>query len=188
MDGQKYKDLVFEMTPRYTEWGDWIFSPQIGFGGEMDMPGARYSAGYQVFQKPIHWLEKYSHFHREEEYLVMINADLFHPEEFDAEIEIWLGYDLYNMEKHIITKPTIIRIPGSMWHCPMDFKRIDKPIMFQAVYLGATCGRVSRMFDEEGNEKFVYSGPELRHGCKLDPLKEKCTACGKCFRLENEGK
>ena len=188
MDELKYKDFVCEMKPKYTEWGDWCYSPQIGFGGTMDMPGANYLAGYQVFQKPNKWLEPNPHFHREEEYLVFINADLFHPEEFDAEIEIWLGFDVRNMEKHIITKPTIIRIPGSMWHCPMDFKRIDKPIMFQAVYLAGDMARVTYKVDEDGTEHYEYGGPETRHGCRLDPTKEKCTACGKCFRLANEGK
>ena len=190
MDELKHKDMVFELNPIHTEWGDWCYSPQLYFHGEKDIPGAQYNVGWQIFAKPVHWLEKYPHFHREEEYLVFINADLYHPEEFDAEIELWLGYDVNNMEKHIITKPTIVRIPGSMWHCPMDFIRIDKPILFQAVYLGGTSGRVSRQFDEDGKEQFIYGGPEIRpnRGCKLDPNKKECTGCGKCMRLENEGK
>jgi hypothetical protein len=117
-----------------------------------------------------------------------MNADLYHPEEFDAEIELYLGYDVSKMDKHVITKPSIVRIPASMWHCPMDFIRIDKPILFQAVYLGGTCGRVSRHIDEDGKEQFIYGGPELMHGCRLDPNKERCTYCGRCFQEENAGK
>ncbi|MCL2125494.1 MAG: hypothetical protein FWH33_05835 [Oscillospiraceae bacterium] len=188
MSELKYKDMAFELKPQYTDWGDWCYSPQLYFRGAEDIPGAKYNVGWQVFMKPVHWMEPDPHFHREEEYLVFINADLYHPEEFDAEIEIWLGYDVSKMEKHVITKPTILRIPGSMWHCPMDFIRIDKPILFQAVYLDGTSGRVSRQIDADGNEKFVYGGPELMHGCRLDPTKDRCTYCGKCFRLANEGK
>lgn len=188
MEELKHKDLVLELKPQHTEWGDWCYSPQLFFRGSPDIPGARFSVGWQIFQKPNQWLEKDPHFHREEEYLVFINADLFHPEEFDAEIELWLGYDVTKMEKYIITKPTIVRIPGSMWHCPLDFKRIDKPILFQAAYLDGTMGRIAIKADENGNEQFIYGGPETRHGCRLDPTKEKCTACGKCFRLANEGK
>ena len=189
MDELKCKDYVFELKPQHTEWGDWCYSPQLYFRGAPDIPGAQYSVGWQIFQKPIDWLEKDPHFHREEEYLVFINADLFHPEEFDAEIEIWLGYDVHKMEKYTITKPTIIRLPGSLWHCPMYFHKINKPILFQAVYLGGTSGRVIMKVDENGVEQYTYGGPEImRRGCKLDPTKEKCDGCGKCIRIENTGK
>jgi hypothetical protein len=45
---------------------------------------------------------------------------------FDAEVEIWLGEE---MEKHTITESTIVHIPAGLMHCPMNYKRIDKPIM-----------------------------------------------------------
>ena len=183
----KHKDMVFELKIQHTDWGEWCYSPQLYFSGSRDIPGAKYNVGWQIFQKPILWLEPVPHFHREEEYLVFINADLYHPEEFDAEIELMLGYDVYNMEKHIITKPTIVRIPSSMWHCPMYITRVDKPILFQAVYLDGTTGRVSRYVDENGKEEFKYGGPEIAHPCILDPTKERCTFCGKCRRIENEG-
>jgi hypothetical protein len=98
-----------------------------------------------------------------------------------------MGEVVDKMEKHVITKPTIVRIPGSMWHCPMDFVRVDKPVLFQAAYLDGTCGRVSRHIGEDGKEQFIYGGPEIMHGCVLEPGK-KCTYCGKCFRLKNENK
>jgi hypothetical protein len=180
--------MVFELKPQHTDWGDWCYTPQLYFRGAEDIPGAKYNVGWQVFTKPIHSMEPEPHFHREEEYLVFINADLYRPDEFDAEIEIWLGWDVNKMEKHVITKPTIIRIPGSMWHCPLDFKRVDNPVLFQAVYLDGTSARVTRRLDENGKEQFIYGGPELMHGCRLDPTKQKCTYCGKCFRLENGGK
>jgi len=186
MSEPKVSDMVHELELQYTDWGSWCHSPQLYFRGAEEIPGANYNVGWQVFKEPIHTMEPDPHFHREEEYLVFINADLLNPQDFDAKIEIWLGWDVSKMEKFTITKPTIVRIPGSMWHCPMDFVEINKPILFQAVYIGGNCGRVSRHIDENGNEKFVYGGPELMHGCRLDPTKERCTYCGKCFRLEWE--
>ena len=188
MSELKHEDLFFELKPQYTQWGDWCYSPQLYFRGAEDMPGANYNVGWQIFTRPIHTMEPDPHFHREEEYLVFINADLYHPDEFDAEIEIFVGYDVKNMEKHIITKPTILRLPGSMWHCPMDFKKIGKPIMFQAVYMHGSSGRVIYRKAEDGTDLYIYGGPEIRRGCRLDPTKEKCTYCGKCFDLAGEGK
>jgi hypothetical protein len=43
-----------------------------------------------------------------------------------AEIEIGLGPE---REIHTITSPTAVFIPKGMVHCPLDFKRVDKPIL-----------------------------------------------------------
>jgi hypothetical protein len=34
--------------------------------------------------------------------------------DFDAEIEVSLGYDSEHMEKFTITEPTVIRVPGAL--------------------------------------------------------------------------
>ncbi len=184
----KYENMLFELKPQHTDWGSWCHSPQLYFRGDEDMPGCKYNVGWQIFKEEIHWMEPEPHFHREEEYLVFLPADLYKPDEFDAEIHLWLGEDVNNMEKHIITKPTIVRIPGSMWHCPMDFYRVTKPVLFQAVYLDGTCARVTKHTTDSGEVQFIYGGPEIMSGCRIDPNKKKCTYCGKCFRLENENK
>jgi hypothetical protein len=43
-----------------------------------------------------------------------------------AEIEIGLGKE---QERHIITTPTTVYIPKGMVHCPLEFKRVDKPVL-----------------------------------------------------------
>jgi len=49
--------------------------------------------------------------------------------DFDAEVEIWLGETADNMEKHTMTEATIVHVPAGLVHCPMNYKRIDKPIL-----------------------------------------------------------
>ncbi len=181
---RNYDKLIYEFEPQYTEWGDWCYSPQAYFRGEENIPGSRYNVGFQIFQAPF-FLEREPHFHREEEYLIFLGADLFHPFDFQAEIELWLGEYVDKMERYVITRPAVVRIPSSYWHCPLDFKRIDKPILFQAAYLDGTCGRVTRRIGEGGEVKYEYGGPETTGGCRLEPGK-RCTACGKCFRLQWE--
>ena len=181
---KKFAPLVHEMKVEHTNWGSWCYSPQLYFRGEEEIPGAQYNAGWQLIMEPICW-EREAHFHREEEYLVFMNGDLYHPEEFDAEITIWLGEDVDHMEFFTITKPTIVRIPAGYWHCPMEFVKVGKPVMFQAVYLAGTCGRVVRRKKEDGKYEFIYGGPETMGTCRLVPGK-KCTYCGKCFRLALE--
>ena len=47
--------------------------------------------------------------------------------DFEAEVELCLGDE---QEKHIINSPSVVYIPKGLTHCPINFKRIDKPIFF----------------------------------------------------------
>ena len=45
----------------------------------------------------------------------------------EAEIEMSFGEE---GEKYIINSPTTVYIPKGLVHCPLDFKRVDKPVLF----------------------------------------------------------
>ncbi|MDR0838387.1 MAG: hypothetical protein LBN99_01945 [Oscillospiraceae bacterium] len=175
----KFDHLFFEFKPQYTNWGDWCHSPQAYFRGEADMPGANLTVGFQVFTAPV-YLEREPHFHREEEYLVFLGhtlPDVF--ASFDAEVEFFIGPTIDTMEKITVTKPTIIRVPPGMWHSPLDFKRVDKPILFQAASQHGKFGSIKQRKNADGFLEYIYTGDEAR-GCILEPGKQ-CNYCGKCF-------
>ena len=44
--------------------------------------------------------------------------------EFDAEIEFTLGAE---KEKHIINGPTVVVVPPGMFHCPLNYVKVNKP-------------------------------------------------------------
>jgi len=46
------------------------------------------------------------------------------PGDLGGEIEFWL-----NGEKHLITKSSLIWVPPSLKHCPIQFNRIDRPFL-----------------------------------------------------------
>ena len=174
----KYWQYVYEFEPQHTNWGDWCHSPQAYFRGNTDIPGSNYNVGFQVFKKPV-YLEREPHFHREEEYLIFMGVQRPNVFDFDAEIELWIGEDPENMEKHVITKPTIVRIPKCMWHCPLDFKRVDKPIFFQSALMHGDFGSVKKRIKPDGSEYYEYAGDGVR-SCVFDHSKN-CNYCGKCF-------
>ena len=47
--------------------------------------------------------------------------------DFGAEVEMHLGD---NHEKHIITFSACVHIPAGLMHCPLNIKKVSKPIMF----------------------------------------------------------
>ncbi len=180
---EKYEKLFYEFVPQETHWGDWCHSPQAYFRGETDMPGATLNVGFQVFKAPQR-LEKEPHFHREDEYLIFLGAGL--PDAFsswDAEVHLYLGKTIDAMEKIVITEPTIVRIPQGWFHCPLDFKRVDKPIFFQAALMSGRFGGI-RYIERDGERELLYSGDEV-HLCKLNSSKE-CDYCGYCYAHPEE--
>jgi hypothetical protein len=70
------------------------------------------------------------HSHDFDQFLHFFNADSMNIAEFPAEVEFTLGEEL---EKHIITEPTVIHIPAGLLHGPLEFKKVDKPVIFMNV-------------------------------------------------------
>ncbi|MDR1299868.1 MAG: hypothetical protein LBJ84_06440 [Oscillospiraceae bacterium] len=181
---EKYEKLFYEFVPQETHWGDWCHSPQAYFRGDKDIPGAAMNVGFQVFKAPV-LLEREPHFHREDEYLVFLGAklpDVF--SSFDAEAHFFLGKTLETMEKIVVTEPTIIKLPKGYWHSPLNFVRIDKPLLFQAVVLSGKEGSIKFVERKDGERQYIFSGDETRL-CVFDSHKS-CNYCGHCFSHPEE--
>jgi hypothetical protein len=68
-----------------------------------------------------------THDHSYNEYLGFFGSDTDNPEDLCGEVELSIGD-----EKHTITKSCVVFIPEGVSHCPMKFKRVDKPIFYFA--------------------------------------------------------
>ncbi len=112
------KDLIEEIA-HYT--GKSI----VAHEGELD---ADCSMGYHCITKPMSF--DHSHSHDFPEMLCFIGGDPLDITDFGAEIEFTLGG-----EKHLITTPAVVSIPGGVEHCPIVIKKVSKPIVFLEVSL-----------------------------------------------------
>jgi hypothetical protein len=70
--------------------------------------------------------------HEFDELLCFFGGNPLDIREFGGEIELYLGDE---HEKHIINNTCVVYIPKGLPHGPINFKRIDKPIMFAHVSL-----------------------------------------------------
>lgn len=174
-----YDELIFKIPQEYHQWYGFV-SPRGFFRGTTMMEKARVYMDWTAVSKPLPMEVPHTH-HCADEYLVFTNADMTNFSEFDAEIDVWLGEDAENMEMFTITQPTIIRVPPKLYHCPVNFRKInpEKPIVFSAVYLDGDWSKINRQVDENGREEFTYDGAGIRR-CVMDRSKE-CIYCGKCF-------
>ena len=179
----KLDDLVFTIPKEFHKWYGFA-TPRGFFRGTTMMPKARLYMDFTSITKPLPMEIPHTH-HCADEYIVLATADFndFY-DGFDAEIDIWLGDDPERMELFTITEPVIIRIPPKLYHCPINFKRIGKPVLFSAMYLDGDWSKVTPRKDEEGREEFMYDGAGIRR-CVKDRSKE-CIYCGECFSKKME--
>ncbi len=175
---RNFEEYIYTMPEDHHQWGETYASPRCTFPGEGVMPGARLYMGFTVVMK-AHVMEEPHFHHAVDEYLMFTGANLVNPFDFDAEIEVMLGDDPDHMEAFTITKPTTIRVPPNVWHCPINFKRIGKPVNFIPLYPDGTWCKVTRRMKPDGFPEYIYDGANLRRCTKNQAL--MCIYCGQCF-------
>ena len=108
----------------------------VAHNGELD---ADCSLGYHHVSKPISFDDPHSH--KFPEMLCFIGSDPGDITDLGAEIEVTIGG-----EKHLITTAAVVSIPPDVVHCPIIFKRVDKPLVFMEISL-------SRVWKPEGSSR-----------------------------------
>jgi hypothetical protein len=100
-------------------------------GGHLSVDSIFISKPHQMISQP--------HKHEFPQYLHFFSANPNDGKDFDAEIEISLGEE---QEKHIITQPTAVYVPAGLHHGPLNFKKVNKPVLFLDI---AVTGKYSRV-------------------------------------------
>jgi len=152
MNAKKYQQYVFSGIREEMKL-PFIAKPQAYFRGSHQIPGANINMGWQLFVKPI-LLETEPHGHDGDEYLIFLGhnpADWF--SSFDAEIDLFLGEE---QEQYLIDKPTIVYIPPNISHCPLNFRVLNKPVLFTALLQTPV---FSKIFN---GKEFNWKGPDAQ--------------------------
>jgi hypothetical protein len=114
------RDLIRDI-PHYT--GKSI----VAHDGELN---TECSMGYHCISKPMSF--DHPHAHDFPEMLCFIGGDPQDITDFGAEIEITLGDE---REVHMINSPAVVALPAGLLHCPIIFKKVEKPLVFLEVSL-----------------------------------------------------
>jgi len=78
------------------------------------------------------------HVHPYTEFLLFMSADPYDLSDLGAEVEVYMGKE---MEKHVVTTPTVAIQPARHAHCPVIVTRQDKPWLFAVVRPWGHTGR-----------------------------------------------
>lgn len=93
------------------------------------VPGAFQMNCSWYFRPPdIKTKESVPHLHDNDEIIGFFGGDPEQPYDLGAEIEFWL-----EDEMHILTTSALIFVPKGMKHCPLIFRRVDRPVFHFSV-------------------------------------------------------
>jgi hypothetical protein len=127
-----------------------IEGPSFGLRGARQIPGANANFGWILITKPL-FLDRNPHTHDGDEYLFFLGGQI--PDSFstfDAEIDFTMGEE---QEKYVITQPTLVFIPSGLLHCPLQFCKINKPLLFGMLLL------TPRYTKTQDGKEYSYDGP-----------------------------
>ena len=74
--------------------------------------------------------ESETHRHDFNQYLVFLGGDPNDMLDLGGEVEFTLSEDGVNKEKHVFTRYTTVFVKAGLFHCPLVFKKVTKPIIF----------------------------------------------------------
>lgn len=98
------------------------------------------------------------HAHDYDQLLCFIGGNPENIFDFGAEIEITLGEE---GEKHIIDSTSIIYIPKGLLHCPIDFRKVEKPIIFMHICFSPAYTRSQGEMNGHPQKRERYTPQEI---------------------------
>lgn len=112
------------------EWGGQAIS--AGRGHEDLLPADKWArAAITVVRKPYMFHEPL-HKHLFTEYFLFFGSNPMDMKEFDAEVEFTFGPE---REKHVINSPTIVVAAPGVYHCPLNYAKVDNPFYCMELFM-----------------------------------------------------
>jgi hypothetical protein len=130
---KKYEEYVLtDFAPVEPEEQNYRTTVIIDTEGAAKFKGKNFSLAASFITRPGVMIPK-THTHDYDQYLVFIGTDL-QSKSLGGEAEMCLGEE---KEKYIIKTAAIVHIPKGLNHCPLTFRRVDKPYLLLDIFLAS---------------------------------------------------
>jgi hypothetical protein len=125
------KGLVETATP-HSE----VSSPRLGLKSDEGFGDLKFSMSWWAITEPFEMVNE-NHKHDFDQFLIFVGGDLRNMTDLGGEVELTLSEDGVNLQKFVITEATTVFVPAGLYHCPLNFKKINdpkKPILFHDLF------------------------------------------------------
>ncbi len=130
---EKYfrKSLVTAPTPHPE-----VSAPRLGLHSDAGYGQRDFSMSWWAITEPFQMVDE-CHAHDFDQFLVFAGGDLTNMVDLGGEVELTLSLDGKNLEKFVITEATTVFVPAGLYHCPLNFKKVNdpkKPVLFHDLF------------------------------------------------------
>jgi hypothetical protein len=114
---------------------------------------------------PLYWAVRWGpnqippphgpHAHKNAKVLALLGMDPDDPNDLGAEIDICMGEE---MEKHTITRSTLVYIPAHFVHCPIAYRNVRRPFLFIQSQYAPKLTEISykKLLSERERENMIF--------------------------------
>lgn len=113
-----------------------VTAPGLILTSDKDFGDLKFSIRCQAITQPFEMVKEH-HYHDFDQFLFFTGGDATNMPDLGGVIELTLSKDGKNPEKFTITEATCVYVPAGLYHCPLNFKKVNdpkKPIIFQNLY------------------------------------------------------
>jgi hypothetical protein len=113
-----------------------VSAPRLGLTSDKDYGRMDFSMSWWAITEPFEMVSE-NHAHDFNQFLIFVGGDLTNMPDLGGVVELTLSRDGKNLEKFEITEATTVFIPAGLYHCPLNFKKINdpkKPILFHDLF------------------------------------------------------
>jgi hypothetical protein len=117
---------------------DHVKAPCLELKSDQNFGNKNFRLGFVPVSQPF-VMEAAPHKHDNDQFLLFTGGDINNMVDLGGEVELTLSEDGKNLEKFVFTKATWVFVPRGLYHCPLNFKKINdpsKPILFHDFFFG----------------------------------------------------
>ena len=117
-----------EIQQRHLE----VKSPVLSLSSDKTLGNKNFSLSWWPISKPFEMVSE-PHAHDFDQFLMFVGGDIKNMTDLGGEVELTLGESKNKLEKFVFTTATTVYVPAGMFHCPLNFKKVNnpnKPILF----------------------------------------------------------
>ncbi len=113
-----------------------VSMPRLGLKSDEGFGDKRFSMSWWPISEPFVMVTE-NHKHDFDQFIIFVGGDLTDMTKLGGEVEFTLSEDGKHLETFLITEATMIYVPAGLYHCPLNFKKINdptKPILFHDLF------------------------------------------------------
>jgi hypothetical protein len=113
-----------------------VSAPRLGLHSDKDYGGRNFSMSWWAITEPFVMVTE-CHAHDFDQFLIFVGGDLTNMPDLGGVVELTLSRDGKKLEKFVITEACTVYVPAGLYHCPLNFKKINnpkKPILFHDLF------------------------------------------------------